>query len=69
MALANPATYPIERSDGDQDGLFDDDKANVYNTDPNNPDTDGDGAEDGEEVFYEIDPLVAEDDQTRPDTD
>ncbi len=69
LALANHAPYPIERPDGDQDGLFDDDEANVYNTDPNNPDTDGDGAEDGEEVFYETDPLVAEEDQSRPDMD
>ena len=69
LALANPAPYPIERPDSDQDGLFDEDEANVYNTDPNDPDTDGDGAEDGEEVFYTTDPLVPEDDQTRPDTD
>ena len=69
LALANPAPYPIQRPDSDQDGLFDDDEENVYNTDPTDPDTDGDGAQDGEEVFYTTDPLVPEDDQTRPDTD
>ena len=46
-----------QRPDGDGDGLFDDDEADVYFTDPLEPDTDGDGTDDGEEVFNGTDPL------------
>jgi hypothetical protein len=38
------------------------DETEVYFTDPANPDTDGDGATDGEEVFNETDPLVLDGD-------
>lgn len=48
-----------QRPDGDDDGLFDDDEAFVYGTDPINPDTDGDGVDDGAEVYYGTDPLSA----------
>ncbi len=44
------------RADGDADGLYDDDEAEVYGTDPDNPDTDGDGQSDGQEVFDGTDP-------------
>lgn len=37
-------------TDSDGDGLTDFAEINIYNTDPNNPDTDGDGYLDGEEV-------------------
>jgi thrombospondin type 3 repeat protein len=47
---------PEQRPDGDGDGLFDDDETNVYRTDPDDPDTDNDGVDDGEEVFNETDP-------------
>jgi outer membrane protein OmpA-like peptidoglycan-associated protein len=48
--------------DSDGDGLTDE-QERKYGTDPNNPDTDGDGLKDGEEVFkYHTDPL-------NPDTD
>ena len=50
------------RADSDQDGLFDDDELNVYGTDPNNPDTDGDGVDDGEEIALGIDPLNSDTD-------
>jgi hypothetical protein len=46
------------RSDRDGDGLFDSDETNVYGTDPDNPDTDGDGIDDGQEVFDGTDPLT-----------
>ncbi len=50
------------RLDSDGDGLPDDEEA-IWGTDPFNPDTDGDGLLDGEEVYvYKTDPL-------NPDTD
>jgi hypothetical protein len=36
--------------DTDGDGLLNSIELNIYNTDPNNPDTDGDGYFDGDEV-------------------
>jgi hypothetical protein len=39
------------RKDSDHDGLSDWEEINVYGTDPFDPDTDGDGMDDGEEVF------------------
>ena len=39
------------------DGLFDDDETNVYNTNPDKADTDGDGPDDDQEVFDGTDPL------------
>jgi uncharacterized protein YkwD len=50
-----------DRSDGDGDGLYDDDETDVYGTDPYTFDTDGDGAGDGEEVYNGTDPLDAYD--------
>lgn len=47
-----------QRSDRDQDGLFDDDEVQVYGTDPDRPDTDGDGRDDGQEVYDGTDPLA-----------
>jgi hypothetical protein len=44
-------------TDTDDDGLSDDDEVNIYGTDPNNPDTDGDGYLDGVEVENGYDPL------------
>jgi hypothetical protein len=43
--------------DSDVDGLTDDAEIHVYHTDPNNPDTDGDGFDDGYEVANHTDPL------------
>ncbi|MDQ3694934.1 MAG: thrombospondin type 3 repeat-containing protein, partial [Chloroflexota bacterium] len=45
--------------DTDDDGLYDDDEEEIYQTDPAKFDTDGDGVGDGEEVFLETDPTVA----------
>lgn len=47
-------------SDNDKDRVNNDDE-NTAGTDPNHPDTDGDGASDGEEAIAESDPLDATD--------
>jgi Bacterial TSP3 repeat len=47
---------PKEDPDTDQDGLFNDDETNVYGTNPNKADSDGDGRDDGQEVFDKTDP-------------
>ena len=44
-------------ADSDDDGLTDDDEVNIHLTDPNNPDTDGDGINDGAEIATGSDPL------------
>ncbi len=62
-------TVAAPGDDRDGDGLFDDDETGGYGTDPDQPDTDGDGASDGEEVYYETDPLAASDRPQRTDTD
>lgn len=43
--------------DSDNDGLSDQDEINLWHTDPNNPDTDGDGYLDGDEVKNGYNPL------------
>lgn len=45
------------RTDSDRDGISDYDEDNIYKTDPNNPDTDGDGYSDGSEILGGYDPL------------
>ena len=52
------APFAMAQSDRDGDGLFDDDETSVYGTDPDVPDTDGDGPDDGQEVFDGTDPLT-----------
>ncbi|MCX6761945.1 MAG: ferric reductase-like transmembrane domain-containing protein [Candidatus Moranbacteria bacterium] len=48
--------------DSDLDGLTDEGEKQIYHTDPNNPDTDGDGILDGAEVLAGTNPL----DRTSP---
>jgi lipoprotein-anchoring transpeptidase ErfK/SrfK len=44
-------------NDKDHDGLSDEDEINIYHTDPNNPDTDSDGYNDGLEIKNGYNPL------------
>lgn len=46
----------IDDTDSDDDGLFDREEVEVYDTDPLNPDTDGDGYTDGAEVGNNYNP-------------
>jgi hypothetical protein len=50
-------TPPPSRPDGDADGLSDADEWGFYGTNPYVSDTDGDGWDDGTEVFYGSNPL------------
>ncbi len=45
-------TYTFSAVDTDADGISDNDEINVYNTDPNKSDSDGDGLNDGAELAY-----------------
>ncbi|KKK95634.1 hypothetical protein LCGC14_2670820, partial [marine sediment metagenome] len=54
--------------DSDFDGLSDWQENNLYNTDPLNPDSDGDGIPDGWEVSNSLDPLM-DDSNNDPDGD
>lgn len=54
-------------NDIDKDGL-ENWEEDIYNTDPNNPDSDGDGYLDGEEVASGFDPLKAEGDKLSTNT-
>ncbi len=57
-ALLPARVARAQRPDRDGDGLYDDDESNVYGTDPDDPDTDGDSLNDGYEVYIGNDPLV-----------
>ncbi|MHA1592755.1 MAG: hypothetical protein ACTSUP_09820, partial [Candidatus Heimdallarchaeaceae archaeon] len=50
--LTNPQV-----ADSDSDNLTDKEEIDEYSTDPNNPDSDGDGWSDGWEVYYNTNPL------------
>lgn len=61
-APVDPAPVPAERPDRDGDGLFDDDEVpDIYGTNPDVFDTDGDGVGDGEEDYNGTDPLDSDD--------
>lgn len=68
-ALLPATTRAAQRSDRDNDGLFDDDETNVYGTDPDIPDSDGDTRDDGQEVFDGTNPLVNENAPPPPPAD
>lgn len=60
LSLAATVSYPTAVKDGDYDGLTDQGETQVYKTDPQNADSDGDGYLDGAEVLAGTDPLVPE---------
>ena len=49
---------PVVPVDSDGDGLTNDEETNNYGTDPYNPDSDGDGVSDGQELNSGTDPLT-----------
>ena len=53
---AAPAAAQPAPVDSDGDGLYDEDEQYIYGTDPYNPDTDGDGRTDGQEIYDGTDP-------------
>jgi hypothetical protein len=53
------STVRAEPVDSDNDGLTDDEEIRIYQTDPYNPDTDGDGIPDGVEIKNGYSPLTA----------
>ncbi|MDH7516383.1 MAG: hypothetical protein QHI48_10990 [Bacteroidota bacterium] len=55
-------SFPPPDTDADYDGLTARMERNVYHTDPNNPDTDGDGLRDDEEIRLGTSPLQADTD-------
>lgn len=57
FALVLLTAVPVFALDSDKDGLQDEDE-HVYYTDPNNPDTDGDGFSDGVEVEMGFSPHI-----------
>jgi len=60
LAQIQAAMSPsADSGDSDRDGLSDEDEETTHLTDPNNPDTDGDGLTDGEEVKNGLDPKDA----------
>lgn len=56
-----------DRPDRDFDGLYDDDETDVYGTNPDVADTDGDGPDDGQEVYDGTDPLTPNGGGSEPD--
>lgn len=62
-----PGRAAAQRPDRDEDGLFDDDEEEVYGTDPDVYDSDGDGIGDGEEIWNRDQGLDGPSDPLTPD--
>ena len=55
--MSRPARNSVPTSTRDGDGLTDKDEVEIYGTDPNSTDTDGEGFSDYDEVWAGVDPL------------
>jgi Mg-chelatase subunit ChlD len=66
--VKNKSTNLLMDDDMDSDDLLNEDEINKYGTNPKLSDTDGDGSDDGWEVFYGTNPLVAEEKFTQTKT-
>ncbi len=60
LLMIFPLVSLAETPDSDYDGLLDEDEINIYFTDPNDPDTDGDGFKDSLEIQYGYSPRHAD---------
>lgn len=60
VLVSAPVVLAVDALDTDNDGLLDSDELTVYHTDPNYPDTDGDGYPDGSEIINGYSPLLKE---------
>jgi len=54
VTQVNSGALTVQGNDTDNDGLTNVQETNIYHTDPNNPDTDGDGIQDGTELGYTL---------------
>lgn len=61
LFFANAFVTQAALKDSDVDGITDEAETNVYRTDPNNHDTDGDGFDDGYEITNTTNPLDTND--------
>jgi len=59
QSIQEPLILSAQALDTDGDGLTDEQEINIYHTNPNDPDTDTDGFEDGIEIKNNFSPLVA----------
>jgi len=51
-AFSQELVHLVQSADSDDDGICDDDESDLYGTDPNKADTDGDMMDDGDELTY-----------------
>jgi len=61
-AFSTELVYLVQSADSDGDGICDDDERDLYRTDPNKADTDGDLMDDGHELAYWEDAWAADSD-------
>jgi lipoprotein-anchoring transpeptidase ErfK/SrfK len=63
VKITDPLQICQLKIDSDNDGLIDNEEINIYRTDPNNQDSDGDGYSDGAEIKFGFDPNRVGDDK------